>query len=233
MTKCNVTLFLAYASLKAIGTWYIPLRAEANTSRYVACGGIHQKAVTHGGITAPGMAAVHLQWSPPQTFHGIVVMTASIVVNYSTYWASVQSHPISVSLEESKTGQGTMKRIAVNATTKKPAHSEQDKTEQGTFVTLSAYFHEFVSLENISKSRSEYQTETQKSFLNTHVPEDNLYSIVTQNITVLHKERRPRFEKQELYEKIEAEYGAWENSGTQHNLKGIIAITCFVKGSLH
>ena len=189
--------------------------------------------MTHGGITVPGLAAVHLQWSPPQTFHGIVVITASIVTNYSTYWASVRSHPISVSLEESKTGQGSIQRTVVNTTTNKPTHSEQDKTEQGSFVTLGNYFHEFISLENISKSQSGYQTETQKSSLNTHVPEDNLYSIVTQNITVLYKERRPRFEKQELYEKIEAEYGAWENSGTQHNLKGIIAITCFIKGSLH
>ena len=224
----NVILFSAYASLKAIGTWYIPLRAEANTSRYVACGGIHQKAVTHAGITAPGLAAVHLQWSPPQTFHGIVVITASIVANYSTYWASVQSHPISVSLEESKTGQGTIQKIVVNSTTIKPVPSDPEKTERATFVTLGDYFHEFVSLENISTPRSEYRTETQTSFLNPRVPEENLYSIVTQNITVLYKERRPRFEKQEHYEKIEAEYGAWENSGAQHNLRGIIAIACFL-----
>ena len=217
--------------MKAIGTWYIPLRAEANTSRYIACGGIHQKAVTHAGITAPGLTALHLQWSPPQTFHGIVVITASIVTNYSTYWASVQSNPISVSLEESRTGQGTIQRIVVNATTNrpKPTQSEPEKTERGTF----DYIHEFVSLENISTS--EYQTQTHRSFLNTNVPVENLYSIVTQNITVLYKERRPRFENQELYEKLEAEYGAWENSasGTQPNLKWIIAMTCFIKGNLH
>ena len=224
-------MFSAYASLKAIGTWYIPLRAEANTSRYIACGGIHQKAVTHAGITAPGLAAVHLQWSPPQTFHGIVVITASIVTNYSTYWASVQSNPISVSLEESKTGQGTIQKIVVNATTNKPkpTQSEPEKTERGTF----DYFHEFVSLENISTP--EYQTQTQRTFLNTNVPVENLYSIVTQNISVLYKERRPRFENQELYEKLEAEYGAWENSasGTQPNLKWIIAMTCLIKKSIH
>ena len=228
-------LFSAYASLKAIGTWYIPLRAEANTSRYVACDGIHQKAVTHGGITAAGLAAVHLQWSPPQTFHGIVVITASIVANYSTYWASVQSHPISVSLEESRAGQGAVQKILVNSTTRKPEHEqpETEKAERGSFVTLGNYFHEFVSLENISTPRIEYQTQTQKSFLNTNVPEENLYSIVTQNITVLYKERRPRFEKQEHYEKIEAEYGAWENTGTQRKVHWLITITCFVRGGYH
>ena len=183
--------------------------------------------MTHAGISAPGLAAVHLQWSPPQTFHGIVVITASIVTNYSTYWASVQSNPISVSLEESKTGQGTVQKIVVNATTNtpKPTQSEPEKIERGTF----DYFHEFVSLENISTP--EYQTQTQRSFLNTNGPVENLYSIVTQNISVLYKERRPRFENQDLYEKLEAEYGAWENSasGTQPNPKWIIAMACLIK----
>ena len=77
----------------------------------------------------------------------------------------------------------------------------------------SDYYHEFISLEDSSKN-----VEIPPVIQNTEYPQipvEHLYNIVTENSS-FYKERSPRFENnQELYEKIEAKYGAWENSGSK------------------
>ena len=228
-----------------MGTWTIPFSAGAeelnNASRYLACDGVHQRAVTHSGAgTGAGLGAVHLQWSPPHKYHGIVVITASIVTNYSTYWASVRSHPVSVSLEESRTGLPTpTEKSVMNVTTN--TQRDQEKT-QDTVRNIVDYYHEFISLENLSTQKSDLATQTENSFVNNKIPVENLYNIVTESITVLnsslYKERMPRFENQELYEKMEAEYGAWENRATGLPLSWTALITfinlsCIIKGIHH
>merc|ERR1711953_299789 len=90
----------------AIGSWYIPFSGEnsslATVSSYVACDGVHQRAVTHSDARNP-LPAVPLQWTPPHTFHGTVIITATIVSNYTHYWTNLQSLPVSVSSERATT----------------------------------------------------------------------------------------------------------------------------------
>ena len=47
----NSKHFSSYASLSPMGTWYIPFSTvpdvQSNTTKYVACDGVHQRAVTH------------------------------------------------------------------------------------------------------------------------------------------------------------------------------------------
>ena len=89
----------AYADSQAVGSWYIPFSGDnsslATVSKYVACSGVHQRAVTHSDARTP-LTAVPLQWTPPHTFHGTVIITATIVTNYTHYWTNLQSLPVSV-----------------------------------------------------------------------------------------------------------------------------------------
>ena len=94
-------IIAAYGDSQAIGSWYIPFSGDnsslASVSSYVACSGVHQRAVTHSDARQP-LNAVPLQWSPPHTFQGTLVITATIVTNYTHYWTNLQSLPVSVRL---------------------------------------------------------------------------------------------------------------------------------------
>ena len=95
----NIILIAVSGDSLAIGSWYIPFSGEnsslATVSSYVACDGVHQRAVTHSDARNP-LTAVPLQWTPPHTFHGTVIITATIVSNYTHYWTNLQSLPVSV-----------------------------------------------------------------------------------------------------------------------------------------
>ena len=83
-------------------------------------------------------------------------------------------------------------------------------TENSSVTRQLDFYHEFISLDQLQPAPAPSAS---------GLPGDSLYSIVTETITVLNssvfqaQERSPRFENQELYEKIEAKYGAWENGG--------------------
>merc|ERR1712038_361793 len=105
-TKTGGGVGNAYADSQAVGSWYIPFSGDnsslATVSKYVACSGVHQRAVTHSDARTP-LTAVPLQWTPPHTFHGTVIITATIVSNYTHYWTNIQSLPVSVSSERDTT----------------------------------------------------------------------------------------------------------------------------------
>ena len=94
------------------------------------------------------------------------------------------------------------------------SETEQENSDQETI----DYYHEFISLEDsLSKSSSDLPQVTESSAGQQQLSVENLYNIVTENIQnqnlTLYKERSPRYETQQgAYEKIEAKYGAWENS---------------------
>ena len=190
-----------------MGTWYIPF--QSNVSQYVACGGVHQRAATHTR-NQRAVSVVHLQWSPPHNYHGIAVVTATVVANYSTYWTNVRSHPVSVSLGETtppRASTGSLHNSTTTSTsTSGLTAAGAADTENSSVTQQLDFYHEFISLDQLQPSAP-------------GLPGDSLYSIVTESITLLNssvfqaQERSPRFENQELYEKIEAKYGAWENSG--------------------
>ena len=203
-------MLAAYASLAAMGTWYIPF--QSNVSQYVACGGVHQRAATHTR-NQRAVSVVHLQWSPPHNYHGIAVVTATVVANYSTYWTNVRSHPVSVSLGETTHPRAStsspLNSTSTTSTSRMTAAGAAD-TENSSVTQQLDFYHEFISLDQLQPAPAPSAS---------GLPGDSLYSIVTETITVLNssvfqaQERSPRFENQELYEKIEAKYGAWENGG--------------------
>ena len=216
-------LFTAYASSAPIGSWHIPFHTvpgvQSNISQYVACDGVHQRAVTHSDANKNLVSVVHLQWTPPYNYHGIVVITATVVQNYSTYWTNIRSHPISVSVGEQEQNHPQ------EAIVKQEPHNNQNSDEEvvNNDEDIIDYFHEFISIEQNKET-------TEKSSEVNQIPIENLYNIVTESITVgnlsFPKERSPRFENQELYEKMEANYGSWENGvdGSAVNYKMIIAV---------
>ena len=216
-------LFSAYASLSPIGSWYIPFNSavgvQSNISKYVACDGVHQRAVTHTDANSHQVNVLHLQWTPPYNYHGIVVITATVVVNYTTYWTNIRSHPVTVSLGE-KTDSSHNK---VSSTTSTTSTQVQTTSDPEHIIDL---YHEFISLEN-----NDQATHQESSSQQNRIPVENLYNIVTESINVSNhsfpKERSPRFENQELYERMEASYGSWENGvvAMPANYKMIIALT--------
>ena len=90
-------LISAFGSFSAIGSWHIPYTHDsyASDSQYLHCGGGIQTAVTHSGVTI-SMFVISLQWKPPDTYQGIVTITASIVKDYTTYWTGLESTPVHV-----------------------------------------------------------------------------------------------------------------------------------------
>ena len=89
--------FSAFGSFSVVGNWHIPYRddSSASDSRYLHCGGIVQAAVTHTGLTI-NMYVLSLQWRPPENYHGMVTIIASVVRDYKTYWTGIQSTPVHV-----------------------------------------------------------------------------------------------------------------------------------------
>jgi len=167
------------------------------------------------------VSVVHLQWTPPYNYHGIIVVTATVVQNYSTYWTNIRSHPVSVSVGEVSPKHAT--EIKTEKTTTLINSDHQNTSENRPLSDVnnlgldSDYYHEFISVEQLYQDQSSSSSKqgSTEHIINNQIPIENLYNIVTENILVqnssLYKERSPRFENQELYEKIEANYGAWEN----------------------
>merc|ERR1719195_514671 len=76
-----------------VGSWYIPYLADTSflsESRYLACSGRAQSAVTHSGQTTD-MWVVSFQWRPDTHFSGWVQFRASVVVDYRTFWTNITS----------------------------------------------------------------------------------------------------------------------------------------------
>jgi len=86
-----------FGTFSVIGSWHIPYRddSSASDSKYLHCAGILQSAVTHTGLTI-NMYVLSLQWRPPDNYHGMVTISASVVRDYQTYWTGIQSTPINV-----------------------------------------------------------------------------------------------------------------------------------------
>jgi len=76
--------------------------------------------------------------------------------------------------------------------------------------------------------QTDVQATTSKYIINNNYREptiDTNIDIILQNSS---RDRSPRFENQHLYEKIEAEYGAWENCGSQAQSRVLLGIFCFL-----
>ena len=75
-----------------IGSWYIPYLNESDntvhsaSAHYLHCGGV-QAAVTHSGVTT-SMYVISLQWKPPDHYHVVVNIMATIVRHYASYWTA-------------------------------------------------------------------------------------------------------------------------------------------------
>ena len=207
-----------------MGSWYIPFNSavgvQSNISKYVACDGVHQRAVTHTDANSHEVSVLHLQWTPPYNYHGIVVITATVVLNYTTYWTNIRSHPVTVSLGEKMEESNHINKASTTSTIGTQVQTTSDEEH------IIDLYHEFISLENNDQASHQESSSQQ-----TRVPIENLYNIVTESITVSNlsfpKERSPRFENQELYERMEASYGSWENGvvAMPANYKMIIALT--------
>ena len=96
-----IVFFSAFGSFSAIGTWYIPYTHDsyASDSQYLHCGGGVQSAVTHSGVTI-NLHVISLQWKPPDNYHGMVTITATVVRDYRTYWNGLESTPVHVVSQE-------------------------------------------------------------------------------------------------------------------------------------
>ncbi|XP_023347428.1 uncharacterized protein LOC111716220 isoform X2 [Eurytemora carolleeae] len=82
----------------AFGSWYIPYLNDSSIlseARYLHCGTGQQNAVTHSGRTS-SIYVVSFQWKPPEIYSGIIILRATVVLDYRTYWTDVSSPPITV-----------------------------------------------------------------------------------------------------------------------------------------
>ena len=109
---------------------------------------------------------------------------------------------------------------------------ELDKTVRSSTVHSENVLSDDELLELLSeviKSKTTVSTDvsTSKYINQNDQPEEN------DNIDILllnssSRGRSPRFENQHLYEKIEAEYGAWENSGPSSKKSSSLLIFCLL-----
>merc|ERR1711953_1024321 len=99
-------------------------------------------------------------------------------------------------------------------------HSENVLSEDELLELLSeAIQSKTTESTDVSVSKSKYINEKDQ-------PEENNIDILLLNSSSLG--RSPRFENQHLYEKIEAEYGAWENSCPFINISSSLLIFCLL-----
>ena len=128
----------------------------------------------------------------------------------------------------------TEARAEVTPGTVKPVEAE--KSEEST-VKVENVLNDNELLELLSqvihsKTSQADQTDvpatTSKYLINNNYRDPQLdldqnLDIILQNSS---RDRSPRFENQHLYEKIEAEYGAWENSGNTISSERLVGIFC-------
>ena len=99
-------------------------------------------------------------------------------------------------------------------------HSENVLSEDELLELLSeAIQSKTTESTDVSVSKSKYINEKD-------LPEENNIDILLLNSSSLG--RSPRFENQHLYEKIEAEYGAWENSCPFSKISTSLFIFCLL-----
>merc|ERR1712227_1002700 len=172
----------SYASLAPMGTWYIPFSTvpdvQSNTTKYVACDGVHQRAVTHTDANKNQVSVVHLQWTPPYNYHGIIVVTATVVQNYSTYWTNIRSHPVSVSLGEVSLKHATEIKTEKTTTLINSDHQDEPNSSENNLGFDSEYYHEFISIEQIYQDQSSSPSEqgVTEHIINNQIPIENLYN---------------------------------------------------------
>ena len=124
---------------------------------------------------------------------------------------------MSVSLEEVSPNHATEIKTEKISTLSSNKSEDEPNSSENNLGLDSDYYHEFISIEQIYQDQSSSSSEqgVTEHIISNQIPIENLYNIVTESIIVqnssIYKERSPRFENQELYEKIEANYGAWEN----------------------
>jgi len=224
----------AYAQYDAIGSWYIPFTGDNSTSyssvsTYVACDGVHQRAVTLRDANTP-LTAVPLQWTPSTAFHGTVVLTATIVSNYSHYWTNLQSIPVTVTASDrretessSEVSPATVRSVEAEKSEKSTVKVENVLNDNELLELLSQVIHSKTS----QTDQTDVQATTSKYIINNYrEPQlDTNIDIILQNSS---RDRSPRFENQHLYEKIEAEYGAWENCGSKAQSRVLLGIFCLL-----
>ena len=229
----------AYADSDAVGSWYIPFSGDnsssySSVSSYVACDGVHQRAVTHSDARTD-LTAVPLQWTPSHAFHGTVILTATIVSNYSHYWTHVQSVPVTV--------RGADTDMTETTSVPSPATvsaGEGEKTLWSSTVHSENVLNDSELLELLSEVIKSKTSETDVSVTTIKNINQNNYIEpspgIDRNIDIhllnSSRGRSPRFENQHLYEKIEAEHGAWENSGHTAVLHSVL-LTFFILSELY
>ena len=82
-------------------------------------------------------------------------------------------------------------------------------------------------LQSKATESTDVSVSTSKNINNqNNQPKENLIDIKLLNSSS--RGRSPRFENQHLYEKIEAEYGAWENSSPFINISSSLLIFCLL-----
>jgi len=221
----------AYADSMAIGSWYIPFSGDnsslATVSSYVACNGVHQRAVTHSDARNP-LTAVPLQWTPPHNFHGTVIITATIVSNYTHYWTNIQSLPVSVSSESDTTESRPEKSPAEDSSVEELENTVRSSTVHSENVLSDDELLELLNEVIQSKTTESTDVSVSTKNINNQNNQSKENNIDIKLLNSSSRGRSPRFENQHLYEKMEAEYGAWENSCPFINISSSLLIFCLL-----
>jgi len=67
----------------------------SNDAKYLKCGNVAQSAVTHA--LSEAKKSIKMKWNAPSDFSGKVIILATFVRDYSTYWVKVPSETVEVS----------------------------------------------------------------------------------------------------------------------------------------
>ena len=192
-------------------------------------------SLSHNHATNP-LTAVPLQWTPSHAFHGTVLLTATIVSNYTHYWTNVLSVPITVSRPDRDLTQSTSEASQPTERSEEPSgNRERSSTEQSENVLNDSELLELLSQVIKTKTSETDVSVTASNYINYYTDiqsgeEDNIdLSLLNSSM----RGRSPRFENQHLYEKIEAEYGAWENRGPAANISHSLLIFSLLVVILH